>query len=380
MKTFVRIGAMVIALSLAALFAGCASYSSVGRSYVRDFEVVETSARRRLTAAEMAYLRAKVQDYLVQQGQTGSGDYYLKVYLAAESAAEDGEWVIVRYSRYPAATYNVVSTYPTYSYPSYGYSTFDYQPFGFFGLSALSFRYYDYPYYGGYGYYPRYRDPTWTVGRWYDRRRWPDRHRHDNRDRPRDREGDQDRDRDRDRDDDRRPGDRRPSGALKPSFVPANVGRAPWQGPAGPAIAEPTLPAPRPVVRPGATGTTRWSTLRPDRRAPTPRPAYTPPTVEPRSSTAPAYRPPTRSNLHRQPVDVGSARSSGAGFRPPTVQPSRPERTYTPPSRSEPRSAPHYEAPRHQQSNPPPSRAGSGSSTRVRNDGEARGRRSEVDP
>jgi hypothetical protein len=302
MKTFLRIGAVVISLGLAGLFAGCSSYSSYAdrRQPARDFEVVETSTKRQLTEAEMAYLRAKVRDYLVQQGQTGSGDYYLKVYLGEESGVEEGEWVIVRYTRYPAGTYNVVSSSPTYWYPSYGYSSLDYYPFGFFGLSALSFRYYDYPYYYGSGYYPRYYRPTWTGGRWPDHKRWHDRRDHN----------------DKDRDGDRpRVGGGRPSGALKPSFVPANVGRTPWNGSSGSSTGDFRRRDDRvnrwdhrPNGAGDNAGTRRWSE-RQDRNSPNHRPAYTPSSVQSGNpASAPSYRPATRSNLHRERGDSGYSR------------------------------------------------------------------------
>ena len=76
MKSLVRIGSLVFALGIAGLFAGCASstYSSRYESRpTRDFEVVETSTKRQLTDREMEYLRAKVSEYLIRQGQTGAG-------------------------------------------------------------------------------------------------------------------------------------------------------------------------------------------------------------------------------------------------------------------------------------------------------------------
>lgn len=372
MKTFVRIGAMVTSLGLAAMFAGCSSYTSYAdrRQPVRDFEIVETSTKRELTETEMAYLRAKVRDYLVQQGQTGSGDYYVKVYLAAESGLAEGEWVIVRYTRYPAGTYNIASSSPTYGYPSYGYSSFDYYPFGFFGLSALSFRYYDYPnYYYGSGYYPRYYSPIWTGGRWPDRSRWRDRRDH----------GDKDRDGDRPR-----VGDGRPSGGLKPSFVPANVGRVPWNGSPGSSAGDYRRRDNRWDDRPNLTGDragTRHRGDRPDRNSPNHRPAYTPPAVQSGSpAAAPSYQPATRSNLHRERGDAGYTRSNRSESGPTRSYQSQPARSYSPPARSESSSQPRFETPRYEQSSSSSGRSESGGYTKDRTDGDTGGRRAGLDP
>jgi hypothetical protein len=376
MKTFVRIGAMVTFLSLAALFAGCSSYSSYAnrRQPARDFEVVETSTKRQFTGTEMEYLRAKVREYLVQQGQTGSGEYYVKVYLGEEFGVGKGEWLIVRYSNYPSTVYSVASSSPIYSYPSYRYSYYDYYPFGFFGLESMSFRYYDYPYYyGNAGYYWPYYGPTWTSGRGHDRDRWRDR---------------RDRD-DKDRDGDRpRVGTGRPSGALKPSFVPANVGRTPWTGSSGNSIGDNRRWDNNRTNRPGDNnGVRRWSE-RPERRSPNKGPAYTPPSPPSSYSTgAPAYQPSTRSNLHRERTDSGSSRSSGrdAGTRRVHPSPSDrsyspPERSYSPPARSEPSSPPRYESPRHESTSSSPGRSESGGYSKDRTDRDTGGHRLGLEP
>lgn len=221
MKTCVRIGWLVLALGLACFGTGCASRSSSYRGQpANDFEVVETSTKRELTTREMAYLRAKVADYLVQQGETDSGDYYVKIYLGEDTGVQSGDWVVVRFTRYPAAPRSQLASYPTTTYPSYSLYNYDYLPFGWFGFSALSFRYYDDPFHYGYtGYYPRWPHPRYT-GNWRDRDRKPD-HRHD-------RDRDRDKDRDRDRDRPRHDYNNRPSGALKPSFVPSPADRTRW--------------------------------------------------------------------------------------------------------------------------------------------------------
>jgi hypothetical protein len=219
MKTCIRIGWLVLALGFAGLVTGCVSQSSSHRRQpANDFEVVETSTKRELTTREMAYLRAKVAAYLTQQGQTGSGDYYVKIYLGEDEGVQEGDWVVVRFTRYPSAQFSLLASYPTTTYPGYPHYNYDYLPFGWFGFSALSFRYYDDPYYyGSAGYYPRWTHPRYT-GNWRDRDRKPD-HRHDR---------DRDKDRDRDHNRPRHDYNDRPSGALKPSFVPSHTDRTRW--------------------------------------------------------------------------------------------------------------------------------------------------------
>ena len=227
MKTCIRIGWSALALGLAAFLTGCVNQSSAYRRQpAHDFEVVETSTKRELTTREMAHLRAKVADYLVQQGETGSGDYYVKIYLGEDEGVEKGDWVVVRYTRYPSGQLTVVDSYPTTTYPSYLHYNYDYLPFGWFGFSALSFRYFDDPYYyGSAGYYPRWSHPRYTS-HWRDRDRKPD-HRHDH-DRDRDRKKDRDKDRHWDRDRPRHDYGNRPSGPVKPSFVPSHADRTRW--------------------------------------------------------------------------------------------------------------------------------------------------------
>jgi hypothetical protein len=378
MKTLVRIGALVMAASLVALLAGCASYSSFARGQpARDFDLVETSTSRQFTETEMAYMRAKVIDYLAQQGKTEAGDYYVKLNLGTELGVPEGEWVLVRYTRYPSATYSVASTYPTYSYPTYsypayGYSSLDYYPFGYSGFSSLSFRYYDYPYYSYYGspgFYPPYYSPTWSG-----RRSYPRDHGRDYRD-PKDRDR-------HDRDGERpRVGDRRPSGALKPSFVPSNVGAAPGnvtpRYPIGDHRRENRWDG-RSTRTGDTTGTRRWSE-RPDRNGTNQRPAYTPPSAPTGGSTgAPAYRPATRSNLHRG--DAGHSRSSGSESGTPRVRPSQPERSYQAPARSESPSPARYSSPRAEQSNSYSGRSESSGYSKDRTDGDTGRRRAGLEP
>ncbi len=205
MKTCVRLGALVLALSFVGFFAGCASQSSAyRRQSADDFEIVETSTKRQFNDREMAYLRARAIEYLAQQGETGSGDYYLRINLAEESK---GEWVVVRYTRFPATEVKMLASYPNPSYPLYSRYAYDYSPFGWFGFNAFSFRYYDDPYYGYGSYYPSWTYPHYT-GNWRHPDRRPD-HRPD-RDPP--------------------PTDGRPNGALKPSYVPSHGDRNRWSG------------------------------------------------------------------------------------------------------------------------------------------------------
>ncbi|RXK56561.1 hypothetical protein ESB00_12045 [Oleiharenicola lentus] len=208
MKTCVRLGAMVLVLSLVGLFAGCASQSSAYRRQAADdFEIVETSTKRTFSDREMAYLRAKAIEYLNREGQTGSGDYYLKINLAEEAGQPKDEWVVVRYSRFPEAEVRMVASYPSTSYPLYPRYSYDYSPFGWFGFNAFTFRYYDDPYYGYGSYYPSWTYPHYT-GNWRHPDRRPD-HRPD-RDPP--------------------TTDGRPNGALKPSYVPSQGDRTRWSG------------------------------------------------------------------------------------------------------------------------------------------------------
>jgi hypothetical protein len=164
MKTCVRIGSLVIALGLAGLLAGCVSTHSRTGQRVRpanDFEIVETSTKRHLTPKEMAELRAMVGEYLVKEGATDSGDYYVKVFLGPEQEGVPAEWVVVRYSRDNATTatrFSLLSSYPAYADSYSSYLAYDYYPFSYYGFGRLSFQYYDDPYFSNYGYgryYPR---------------------------------------------------------------------------------------------------------------------------------------------------------------------------------------------------------------------------------
>lgn len=209
MKSQVRIGTLVIALLFSGWLTGCVnqpSYSGQRVRSARDFEIVETSTKRTLSTREMVYLKEKVEDYLEKEGVTESGDYYVKIYLGEEDGVNEGEWVVVRYTREPAVRLNLVASYPNYYDPYRSTFAYDYYPFPHYGFGRLSFQYYDYPYYGYY--YPGFRRPH-----------------HHGRGHHGDRDGKPDRDRDDDRDPP--PNDGRPSGALKPSFkpsfVPANV-------------------------------------------------------------------------------------------------------------------------------------------------------------
>lgn len=316
MKTCVRIGTLVIALGLAGLFTGCGSRSSSAyfRQSARDFEVVETSAKRQLTDREMAYLRAKVDAYLREQGQTGSGDYYVKIYLAEEEGAGQSEWVIVRFSRYPTTRFSLVAAYPAYSHPRYPSYTYDYYPFGWSALSGLSFRYYDDPYY--YGHYPRY------SGHWRNRDRKPD-HRHDH-------------DRDDDKDDDQPRTDRRPSGALKPSFVPANMqhprseNASPGHNPRDPRERDERHPLP-----PRERDRRNWPEPRNNPASPNlaNNPEPTAPTVA-TGAMQPA-RPTTRSALHREHGPSGVARPGRSEVAEQRSDERR-EHSYAPPPRAQP--------------------------------------------
>lgn len=308
MKTCVRIGALVLFLSLVGLFAGCASQSSAYRRQAADdFEIVETSTKRTFNDREMAYLRAKVVDYLSQQGQVNSGDFYLKINLADEATGlGNGEWVVVRYTRFPAAQISVLASYPTNTYPAYSRYAYDYSPFGWFGFSAFSFRYYDDPYYGYGGYYPSWSYPRYT-GHW----RHPD-------GRP-------------DHRPDRNPPttDGRPNGALKPSYVPSNGDRTRWSGsPQG-------NDGQRRDRRDHSSnnGVTRPNWQERDNRSNSSNQGstYAP------SSNSGSNRPATRSDFHRDRGSSGDNSSNrGRDYTPPSSQSSSSSesRSYSPPAPS----------------------------------------------
>ena len=159
MKPFAPVFWLALGLSLAGLMAGCATsdYRRAQRiEPASDIEVVETSARRPLTTKEMSELRGTVARYLDKQGQTGSGDYYLKVYLTPEAEGVTPEWVVVRFTRYSDVRVNVASAYPAYDdqYSS-SYYSYDTYPYGYDGFGRISFQYYDDPFYGRSYYYPR---------------------------------------------------------------------------------------------------------------------------------------------------------------------------------------------------------------------------------
>ena len=313
MNNHVRLGTLVLALGLAGVLAGCASQQS-SQSYrepARDFEVVETSTKRQLTGREMAYLRAKVAEYLAQQGQTGSGDYYVKIFLGEEEGVSEGDWVVVRFTKYPSARFSLLASAPTYSYPYYPRYAYDYYPFGWWGFSAFTFRYYDDPYYHGY-----YRNYPWA---------YPP---HAGHGRDRDGKPDRDRDEDRDKDRDRPRTDPRTPGGHRPTFVPANMVRARWNNNGNPPVLEgidhePRIRPPRPdtrrppegpVPQMADTSTRPRERYRPERSEPVIRP----PAGMPRVSSAPAM--PERVTRHEPPARPA--------YQPPA---SRGESRYTPP-------------------------------------------------
>ncbi len=185
MKPFARIFRLALGFSLAGLMAGCVSSDHRTARRIEpanDFEVVETSARRPLTNKEMAELRGTIAHYLDQQGETGAGDYYLKVYLTPEAEGVTPEWVVVRFTRYSDARVNVASSYPAYDYPySSSYYSYDTYPYGYDGFGRISFQYYDDPFYGRRYYYPRHDHRRWD--RDHDHHR-PGDHDHDHNHKP----------------------------------------------------------------------------------------------------------------------------------------------------------------------------------------------------
>lgn len=359
MKISFRIGTLVLVLGFAVLLSGCVTqptYSGQRVRSARDFEVVETSTKRTLSTREMVHLKEKVEDYLEQEGVTGTGDYYVKIFLGEEEGVAEGEWVVVRYTKEPAVRFSLLASNPGYYDPYYSTYAYDHFPFPYYGFTRLSFQYYDYPYYG-YRHYPVSRRPH-HGGRGHhgDRDRKPG--------------GRPDRDRDDDRDPS--PNDGRPSGALKPSFkppfVPANVNRPPENAP------DPTLdeqerkkhpptrvdvrsrPRQRTITpgapRPGGVGAPDFAVRRP---GPTglsvaPRPLITqrPLQVTPEAAITHRVAPRQSSPLVREVRRATGLRPSSASpFKPsaPRVHSaSAPSPVHTPPA-ARPTPAPVYTAP-----------------------------------
>lgn len=317
MKSCVQIGSLVLALGLAGLLSGCVNQaSSAYRAQpANDFEIVETSTKRQLTTRELAYLRAKVAEYLTQKGETGSGDFYVKIYLGEEEGVDKGEWVVVRYTRYPSTRFSMMASYPTTSYPSYPSYSYDYYPFGWYGLSTFSFRYYDDPSYYGYSrYHPQWHHPRYS-GHWRDRDRRPDHRDHD---------------RDDDRKDDRLRTDYRPSGGLKPSFVPSAQDRTRWTG------TPPAFDARRrgsgADISPRDDSRPNWRERRSNQQPSAPVNHFTPRVPSGFENS----RPSTRSVLHRERNPGETDRPVRNEHRPATNSHDVRERVYTPPARVQP--------------------------------------------
>lgn len=159
MKSFARLGSLVIALGVAGLLAGCynqrSTHAARPTGTARDFEVVESSAKRPLTEADMTHLREAVAHYLEKEGAVARGDYYVKVFLAPDQNGVSSEWVIVRFTRDTDLRFVMVGTYPAYSYGDRPYAAYDYYPYGYGSFGRISFHYYDDPYYGYHYYHPR---------------------------------------------------------------------------------------------------------------------------------------------------------------------------------------------------------------------------------
>lgn len=297
MKPLAHVIRLALGLGLAGLFAGCVSsdYRTARRiEPASDFEVVETSARRPLTGKEMAELRGTVARYLDQQGETGSGDYYLKVYLTPEVEGVTPEWVVVRFTRYSDVRVNVASTDPAYDYYPYSpsYYSYDTYPYGYDSFGRISFQYYDDPFYGRRYYYPR-----------HDHRRW-DRDR--NHQRP-------------DGDHDHKPGDHRP---------PEGVVTTPSPRPENPRRRTPDRIAPANQPRPEQVGRNRDDKRRTPGRPET-APAYSRP-VNP-AAPSPSSQPDRQQWRGRNENNSGTAYNQTRPPNPPRAEARNETRTYTPP-------------------------------------------------
>lgn len=334
MKTSVRIGLAILVTTLSGLLGGCASQSASAhrREPLNDFEVVETSSKRRLTAREMAYLKQKVADYLQAQGETGSGDFYVKILLGEEPGVAPGEWVIVRFTRYPSAYGGTLALYEPSGYLDYPpYGSYDYLPWGWVGFGALAM-YHPYDsYYPGFARYARrwYQSPH-SGDRWdRDGKRHGQHGHHGNR-------GPDGRPRDRDKDDGKPKhggGDRwthhnhngpahrpAPSG-LGASNPPAPANRQRWEN-------RPDRGGDRDRDRVGARR--EFQRPDPDRER---RRDFTPRTVSPNSERTATPVPPTRLGGQRERGPAYAAPPPGSRPRTDAAQsavPSARQRSSTP--------------------------------------------------
>ncbi len=159
MKSFARLRSLVLALGTAELFTGCSNWSNVTQRArpASDFEVVETSSKRLLTAKEMVQLKAAVGKYLEKQGAVDSGDYYVKVFLAPDKDGVPADWVVVRFTRDTEMHFQLLGSDDAYSSNYRSYASYDYYPYGYDNFGRISFQYYDDPFYGSRYYYPPQR-------------------------------------------------------------------------------------------------------------------------------------------------------------------------------------------------------------------------------
>jgi hypothetical protein len=157
MKSLARVAGLFV-LALVGFVSGCSSAprTTASRQPAQEFEVVESSTQRPLTAEEMAEVRATVAAYLDREGATEGGDYYLKVYLKPEDVDADSEWVVVRFTRYTDQRVSVVASYPYDNYLDSPYYAYDLYPLGYGCVTRISFQYYVDPFYHNHYYYPYY--------------------------------------------------------------------------------------------------------------------------------------------------------------------------------------------------------------------------------
>jgi len=294
MKPIAHVTWLALGLSLAGLMAGCVASERRTAQRIEpasDIEVVETSARRPLTAKEMAELRGTVARYLDQQGQTESGDYYLKVYLTPDVEGVTPEWVVVRFTRYTDTRVAVAGAYPADNYPySSSYYSYDLYPSGYDNFGRISFQYYDDPFYGRSYYYPR----------------------HDHRDR------DRDHDRDHHRPDEHKPdGHRPPSGVVTTPPPRSENPRRRFPDQVAPSN------SPRPETASGS---------RPRDNAGAP--------ARPANAVTPARPAEPDRQWHGRSENSGNANNAPRPPAPPARTEARNEtRTYTPPPREQPASS-----------------------------------------
>lgn len=155
MKTFTRLMAVAVALSVGLFFAGCTTtVSSAPRQRpAADFTVVESFTAKELTPEQLAEIRQAVLDYLQKEGLTDGRRYYVKVLFPTENPDDEPQWAVVRIGNSPTQNYTVIAAYPgADDYYPYDYFRSGHYTPGYAGYSPYGYyEPFDHYYYGGYG-------------------------------------------------------------------------------------------------------------------------------------------------------------------------------------------------------------------------------------